>query len=122
MRPSYKSYSNRSYLAKEDFPVLEVHVVEEIKEELVKAPGKPEKPKLVVYFDGLEKGLVLNQANGAVLEAMVKAANPGIKDPDNPKHWVGLRIEIFADPNVMFGNERVGGLRLRPAAEEPIPY
>lgn len=29
--------------------------------------------------------------------------------------WVGLEFEIYAEPNVTFGREKVGGVRIKPA-------
>ena len=123
MKKSYKAYSNRSYLAKEDFPKPEILTIEEVCEERVKANGKPEQSKLIIYFEGLEKGLVNNLTNGAALEAMIKAANPDIEDPENPQRWPGLRVEVFVDPSVMYQGKREGGIRLRPApAQDDMPY
>jgi hypothetical protein len=122
---SYKTYSDRAYLAKEDFPTPEVLTIQEVREERVKAQGKPEKSKVVLYFKGLDRGLINNLTNGQVLH--------GMSGSDDPERWVGQTVEVFVDPNVMFGGERKGGIRLRPVTnsqsiEEPtgeeieIPY
>jgi hypothetical protein len=36
---------------------------------------------------------------------------------ENPEDWKGLRIEIFFDPTIPFGQEIKGGLAIRPAAK-----
>ena len=111
---TYKAYSESAYLKKEDFPEPKILTIESVREELVTAPGKPEKLKLVIYFEELEKGLVLNMVNGAVLEAM--------SGTDDPEQWVGLRVKAFNNPNVVFGNKPVGGIRLKPAVRQAKPH
>lgn len=67
--------------------------------------GEEQERKPVVYFDELEKGMVLNKGNA---EAMTEAAG-GDDEMDN---WRGVRIVLYVDRNVMFAGKRVGGLRV----------
>lgn len=103
---SYKTYSDSAYLKKEDFPEPETLTIEEVREEEVTAPGKEAKLRVVLYFAEVEKGLVLNQSNGLVLELLTKS--------EDPEKWVGTRVRVFNDPTVEFGGKRVGGIRLAP--------
>ena len=77
--------------------------------------GKPKK-KIVVFFENIDKGLILNFTNR---EALVKAFGK------NPAGWRNATVGILVDPNVMFGGEKKGGVRLRallpPAAAKPAP-
>jgi hypothetical protein len=110
---SYKAYSESAYLKKEDFPSPEILTISEVREEEVTAPGKKPKPKIVLYFNGIEKGLVLNQANGDALFDMT--------GQDDPEKWVGQHVEAYNDPHVVYAGKRVGGIRLRePAAKEDL--
>jgi hypothetical protein len=115
---SYKTYSDSAYLKKEDFPEPETLTIDEVCEEEVTAPGRKPKLKLVLSFEGIDKGLVLNQANGDALFEMT--------GQDDPAKWVGRRVEVYHDPNVTYAGKRVGGIRLRkPAAvsaKETVPF
>jgi len=102
---SYKTYSDCTYLRKEEFPSPETLTISMVREEEVTAPGKKPKPKIVVYFSEIEKGLVLNQANGDALFDMT--------GQDDPEKWVGQTVEVYNDPHVVYAGKRIGGIRLR---------
>jgi hypothetical protein len=106
---SYKAYSESAYLKKEDFPDPEVDTIVEAQEENVTAPGKKPKAKIVLYFEGRDKGLVLNMENGDRLFE--------ITGTDNPEKWIGTSVELYHEPNVTYGGKRIGGLRLRKSQE-----
>jgi hypothetical protein len=71
--------------------------------------------KFVLLFDGLDKGLVLNQTNKTV---MVDALGR------DPASWIGATLGLAAE-SVQFGGKTVRGLRVRvlhkPAAVSPHP-
>lgn len=74
--------------------------------------GGEEKP--VLYFQGKEKGLVLNKTNAS---AIVSAYG------DETTAWAGRPVELFV-ARVMFQGRMVDGIRVRvpaPAAPEPAP-
>jgi len=119
MKKSYKQYSNRRYLSQDDFPKRQDATVASVIEEIVAPPGGKPKEKLIVFYKEFEKGHVLNQANGLVLERLAKERDPGLQDPENPVRWPGLRVSIGRDPNVMFGPEVTGGIRLWPIIPKP---
>jgi hypothetical protein len=66
----------------------------------------------VLYFNGLQKGLVLNTTTIRVLE---KAFG---QDSDD---WALKKVTLYVDPNVAFKGQVVGGLRLRPMKPKPAP-
>jgi hypothetical protein len=113
VKPSYKAYSDSEYLKKEDFPEPETLTVCEVREEEVTAPGKEPKLKVILYFEERQKGLVLNLANGAVLELMTGTADP--------TKWIGTRVRVYHDPSVTFGGQQVGGIRLAPVRNPSPP-
>jgi hypothetical protein len=61
------------------------------------------KKRCLVWFTGIEKSLVLNATNKIALKTALGA----------PGNWKGATVGIFVDPNVMFGGQRTGGVRLR---------
>ena len=72
------------------------------------------KKKIVVFFESIDKGLILNGVNRETLE---------IAFGKKPADWLNAIVGIFVDPNVMFGGLKKGGVRLRlrvltPAAAE----
>jgi hypothetical protein len=74
-------------------------VIEKIAEEDV-GDGR----KLVARFEGKVKGLPLNDTN---LEALEEAFGPDSNDA------IGGQVLIVVDPEVRYGGQRVGGIRIR---------
>jgi hypothetical protein len=60
--------------------------------------------KPVMDFKEDIKSLVLNVTNITTLEMLYG---------DDSDNWVGQKIEVYADPNIMYAGKRVGGLRVR---------
>jgi hypothetical protein len=59
--------------------------------------------KFILYFEGQDKGMVLNVTNaGTLKEALGKS----------PAKWVGVEVGLYVE-QVTFGNKRVPGLRLK---------
>ena len=74
-----------------------------------KADNKP-----VMHFREMDKPMVLNSTN---LKRAAKAFGS-----DETDDWVGKKIVLYFDPDVEFGGEIVGGLRLRaPKGQQPEP-
>ena len=92
------------YISQKDLErpmVLTINTV--VMEDLDGDHGVESKP--IMYFrEADSKALVVNKGNWTVCEEAYGEDSDG---------WVGKRIEIYADPNVMFGSKRVGGVRLR---------
>ncbi len=90
-----------NYLKKDDVTSpITTHIKAVNMAELDGDHGKESKP--VISFQGC-KDMVLNKGNGTVLYEAY----------GEPENWPGKPVEIFVDPNVMFGGKRTGGLRLR---------
>jgi hypothetical protein len=107
---SYKRFvGNAKYLKKEDVPSPIDTSILWIKEEEVTAPGKGTETRLVLYFDGLKKGLVLNMANADALE--------DITGTDEYEEWKDIPVQLYVDPDVTYGGKKTGGIRIR----KPIP-
>jgi hypothetical protein len=106
MGKSYKRFvGNAKYLKKEDITSPINTSILWTKEEEVTAPGKGTETRLVLYFDGLKKGLVLNTANA---EALAE-----ITGTDEYEQWSDVPIELYVDPDVKYGGKKIGGIRIR---------
>jgi hypothetical protein len=85
-------------------PTLNIDTV--VREEV----GKENELKLVVYFQGRQKGLVMNKTNSHAL------AN---RFGDETDHWIGKSVQLYSEP-VFFQGRTTDGLRVRPVAS-PAP-
>jgi hypothetical protein len=108
-----KFVGNAKYLKKEDIPSPVNTSILWIKEEEVTAPGKGTETRLVLYLDGLKKGLVLNTANAEALEE--------ITGTDDYEKWSDIPVQLYTDPDVTFGKKKVGGIRIRKPVSVPVP-
>lgn len=74
-----------------------------------------EKPKPILYFRELQKGLVINKTNEGALREIF-----GTDDTDV---FMGKKVTLYNDKNVMYRGQRTGGLRVReyyPPPPEPV--
>jgi hypothetical protein len=109
---SYRAYGDGNYLKKEDVTPPQVWTINNVEERTVTAPGKEPKEKLVLFFDGTQKGLVLNMTNGDALYDMT--------GDDDPEEWIGQRVELYVDDTVAYVGKRIGGGRLRKPKDDPF--
>lgn len=64
--------------------------------------------KLVLYFDGVDSGLPLNNTR---IEQMIAICDQN----DDTDGWRGKKVELFIDPHVRMGGKKVGGVAIRAA-------
>jgi hypothetical protein len=74
------------------------------KAELRGNDGKPPRTRVVLFFDSLDKGMVINATNKHELVTGLGKT---------PAKWVGASVGLYVDNNVMFAGKRTKGLRLR---------
>jgi hypothetical protein len=113
---SYRKFvGNAKYLKKEDIPSPVDTSILWIKEEEVTTPGKGTETRLVLYFDGLKKGLVLNMTNFQKLEELTGT--------DDCEKWVDVPVQLYVDPDVTYGGKKTGGIRIRKPepGSAPVP-
>jgi len=104
------SVRKSNYLTRADVdPPLAVTIKEVVEETLDTQKGPEEKQ--VCYFDEAEKGLVLNWVNAQNIARIV-----GSRNFDD---WPGGQIILFDDPTINFGNQVVGGIRVRAPRKRP---
>jgi hypothetical protein len=95
------------YLAKEDFEPPRVVTITHVRSETIKT-DRGEDVKPICYFEGGERGFVLNVTNWEEIER--------ITDQPDSDDWKGARIEVYCDPTIKFGRETKGGIRVRAAS------
>ena len=92
-----------NYLSKDDVDPPITATIAGVKRATLKGEDGDE-TKPVMTFDGSVKPLIINNANWMTCEDLYGEDSDG---------WIGKSIEIYKDASVMFGNKRVGGVRLR---------
>ena len=104
-----------SYLNQDDLPQPHTATIKMVGKEMVNTDDNGQREKPVIYFNNGSKPLILNMVNWDTIEAAY--------GPDSDT-WVGKPIELYVDPNVMYGARRLGGIRIRiPTADSaPIPF
>ena len=83
-----------------------IAIIDRVVNEKVQSVNGKSEEKMVVYFSDGNKPLVLNKTNAKIIQKIYNS--PYIED------WKGRAIQIYYDPTIRFGREKVGGLRVRP--------
>ena len=92
-----------NFVSKDDLAQPTIATIQTVEKQKLKSEhGEEEKP--VMSFADFDKSLVLNNVNWQTCEDAYG---------DDSDGWRGKRIELYVDPSIMFGNKRVGGVRLR---------
>jgi hypothetical protein len=85
--------------------------IKAVKKGKVTGSGGKASSKAMITFEGQEKPLA---AGTAVLSAI------GALYGNDTRAWPGKLITIYGDPNVSFGGQKIGGVRVRPIVpDEP---
>lgn len=100
-----------NYLKQSDFDQDYIVTVRKIEHKNIAMEGKPTDMKWLAHFNEFDKPMVLNSTN---IQLMEKACRS-----DDTDDWIGKEIIVYTDPNVSFGGELVGGLRIKPAQVAP---
>ncbi len=105
------------YLKKEDVMPDKLVTIRSISQENLAMNDQPEELKYVMFFnenlaaDGSNKPIVLNWTN-----IQLCAQATGSEDTDE---WPGKQVVLYNDPNVSFGGNLTGGIRIRAAKGQP---
>ena len=95
---------------------IRTKIVKVRKEEVKDRDSGKTRKRFVVFFENIDKPLVLNTTNKNTLVAGFGKV---------PAGWRGGTVGIFVDPDVTFAGQKKGGVRLRallpPAASKPEP-
>jgi len=88
-----------------------IFTIKEVKQEYgVKVAGRKGDHN-IAYFENGIKPLVLNSHNSKIMKTFADGS-PFVED------WNSKLIELYIDPNVTFGGEKTGGVRIRP--KQPV--
>jgi hypothetical protein len=104
--PDYRSMFDRDYIGAWDLPPGKdvVVVIARVEAATLTAQGGRKSKKPIVYFEGKEKGFVLNKTNGKAISGMYGSRT---------EEWAGKSIALYAT-TVQFGAETVEAIRVRP--------
>lgn len=94
------------YMKQDDLPNPAIGVISHVAVEEM----QDGEPKPVVHYSNGLKPMVLNKGNGEMICVLYG---------DDTDGWAGKSIEIYADPTIMFGGKRTGGIRVRKPSGPP---
>jgi hypothetical protein len=104
------------YLSKDDVKRAVDPIRATIKDVLIETlgQGSDAEDKPVLHFRGSNlKPMVLNAGNWGIVEEAYG---------EDTETWTGKPVDIYYNPDVMFGKERTGGIRLRiPGRPHAVP-
>src|SRR5574343_1370313 len=106
----FSTMGTSKFLKKEDVEGPKLVTIAGFQRVNVAQEGEEPEQKWTVSFDELEKPMVLNSTNRAILE---RTFGPDTDDA------IGKSIVIYVDDNISFGGKLVGGLRLRAPKTKP---
>lgn len=101
------------YLKKGDVEPPKLATVKAIGQYNVAMQGDSPEMKWGMSFQELERPLILNTTNLRIMESIT-----GSDDTDD---WIGKKIVLYNDPNVSFGGNLTGGIRIRAPKIKPAP-
>jgi hypothetical protein len=104
---------NSQFLTKEDCVPDILVTIKSCEEKDVSTESEPTKMRWVLFFEELEKPLVLNVTNGQIIAA--------ITGSDESDDWIGEQIVLWNDMTVMYKGEIKGGIRVRPQQGQGKP-
>ena len=94
------------YLKQSDVHEDTVVTVQKVGRNNVAREGDEPEYKWMVRFNEFPKPMVLNSTN---IKRLAKACNS-----DDTDDWIGKQAVLYVDPDIEFGGNVVGGLRIRP--------
>jgi hypothetical protein len=112
--PKTHEMRESKFLKKEDVGRGALATIKGVVRKNVAQEGADDEMKWCLTFAELDKPFVLNMTNIQSCEEMFGS--------DDTDHWIGKRLVLYTDPNVMYAGKRIGGIRVRkPKATAPPP-
>ena len=105
--PNINAMTASTYLKQHDVTPPKIVTISRLETANLARDDQPKKIRWIMFFEELERGLVLNKTN---LKRCAKAC--GSEESDD---WLGKKIKLFFDEEVEFGGEQVGGIRITSA-------
>jgi hypothetical protein len=100
------------YLKQSDVEEDMLVTVEKVGRANVAREGDEPEYKWLIRFKDVKKPMVLNTTN---IKRLAKACGS-----DDTDEWVGKEVVLYVDPDVEFGGNVVGGLRIRAYKAAPV--
>ncbi len=117
MKTHWRKFINDTYLNESDFfhpetgeIITIVGTISEIKTQKVTNPSGKSDELPILHFNECKPLVLSAKINFKNIESALKSSF--IED------WNGKKIELFYDPSVKFGSQRVGGVRVKPRKPE----
>jgi len=79
--------------------------------QMVQWPSGPKLETICYWVEQDSKPMVMNQTKTVDIQAATQAPSPD--------ESLGQKVEVYADPQIMFGTDRTGGLRVRAPSVTP---
>ncbi len=113
MSPTTNDLKSSKFLTKNDVEPAIMVTIKGYKQMNVAMESVAPEEKYVLYFNELEKPLVLNRTNGELISDIT-----GSNDFDN---WIGKKVVLWNDRTVSFAGKITGGIRVRAVAGQTNP-
>lgn len=111
--PHISQLKESKYISKGDVIKPLLLTITSCQQEQVKDDSGKMESKWCLYFEEIQKPLILNVTNGDLIAGIT-----GSEDTDD---WTGHKIVLYVDPNVMMGREKKGGVRARAPKNQAGP-
>jgi hypothetical protein len=108
--PNVNDLKQSKFLKKEDVVPDKVVTIKAYKTVDVSLQSQPPDEKYALYFNELEKPLVLNQTNGKRIAKIVGS--------DEFDDWIGKVVVLYNDEMIEFQGEIVGGIRVKAVRQQ----
>lgn len=108
--PNVNDLRKSSFLTKNDVTPPVLVTIRRYAEVNVAQEGSPVDKRWTIFFDEMEKPLILNPTNGQMISVITGSDS---NDPDEFAQWVGHKVVLYNDPNVTMHGKAVGGIRVR---------
>lgn len=99
------------YLGKDDLDHPRVLTIDDVHQDDIESDGQISTKAVMDFRERDAKPWIINVGNWMTIEDAYG---------EDSEDWIGKQVELYVDPNVMFGQKRVGGVRVRiPTASQP---
>jgi hypothetical protein len=113
--PNVNDLKTSKYLKKEDVGDGVIVTIKGYEEVNVGMQGAAPDYKWALFFNELEKPMVLNSTNGQLLQNIT-----GSGEFDD---WIGKQVVLYDDPSIAYAGKITGGIRVKAhkPARPPVP-
>ena len=114
--PNISAMTASTYLKQHDVTPPKIVTIARLETANLARDDQPKKIRWVLFFEELDKGLVLNKTN---IKRCAKACGDAEGPAEDTDQWMGKKIKLYFDEEVEFGGEQVGGIRITSAKPRP---